>query len=108
MRMEALRAKTAARRWLGLRQPSPAGHAQTNRNTVENFMAFDDADTVYCDIQMPLLQRKEFLQLVAEIRASATHPNLEGVFADIEYEPTNSVDFVENPTASGDWFPTRH
>ena len=108
MRMEALRAKTAARRWLGLRQPSPAGHAQTNRNTVEDFMAFDDADTVYCDIQMPLLLGKEFLQLVAKIRASGTHPNLDGVFADIEYELTNSIDFVENPRASGDWFPTRH
>jgi hypothetical protein len=106
--MEALRAKTAARRWLGLRQPSPAGHAQTNRNTVEDFMAFDDADTVYCDIQMPLLLGKEFLQLVAKIRASGTYPNLKGVFADIQYELTNSIDFVENPRASGDWFPTRH
>ncbi|MBD8617026.1 hypothetical protein IFT69_25300 [Pseudomonas putida] len=70
-------------------------------------MAFDDADTVYCDIQMPLLQGKEFLQLVATIKASGTHPNLEGIFADIEYELTNSIDFVENPPASGDWFPTR-
>lgn len=46
-------------------------------------MAFEDADTVYCYIQMPLLQGKELLQLVAELRRSGTHPNLESVFADI-------------------------
>lgn len=51
---------------------------------------------------------EEFLQSVAEISASGTHPNLKGVSADIEYELTNSIDFVENPRASADWFPTLH
>ena len=71
-------------------------------------MAFEDADTVYCYIQMPLLQGKELLQLVAELRRSGTHPNLESVFADIQFELTNSIDFVENLLAWDDWFPTRH
>lgn len=71
-------------------------------------MAMDNADTVYCHIQMPLLRGKELLQLVAEPRISGIHPNLDGVFADIQYELTNSIDFIENPRASGDWFPTRH
>ena len=107
--MVALWAKTAAPADGLVHDSRPRrGVPKPNSTKQEGHMAQDDDDTVYCHIQMPLLHGKELLQLVAELRKSGTHPNLEGVFADIQYELTNSIDFVENPPASGDWFPTRH
>ena len=70
-------------------------------------MAYND-DTVFCNLQMPLLHSKELLLLMKQLRESGAHPNLEGVFNHIQYELTNSIDFVENPSGWGEWFPTRH
>ena len=39
-----------------------------------------DDDTVYCDIQMPLAQGRELLELVIALRASNAHPCLDKVF----------------------------
>ena len=36
----------------------------------------DDDDTVYCDVQMPLAQGRELLQLVSTLRESNAHPAL--------------------------------
>lgn len=40
----------------------------------------DDEGTVYCDIQMPLAQGRELLQLVSTLRESKAYPTLDGVF----------------------------
>jgi len=34
----------------------------------------DDEDSVYCDIQMPLAQGRELLQLVSTLRESNAYP----------------------------------
>lgn len=36
----------------------------------------DDDDTVYCDVQMPLAQGRDLLQLVSTLRESNAHPAL--------------------------------
>ena len=36
-------------------------------------MAEDDDDTVYCDIQMPVAQGRELLNLVSALRESKAH-----------------------------------
>jgi hypothetical protein len=56
-----------------------------------------DDDTVYCDIQMPLAQGRELLELVNTLRESKTHPRLEKVFEHMQDELSTSIDFVENP-----------
>lgn len=58
-------------------------------------MTRDTKDTVYCNIQMPITQGQEFLQLISELRASGTHPALEPVFNEIQSELENSIEFVE-------------
>ncbi len=40
----------------------------------------EDDDTVYCDVQMPLEQGRELLQLVTTLRESNAHPTLNRVF----------------------------
>jgi hypothetical protein len=70
-------------------------------------MAHDD-NTVFCNLQMSLPHSEELLLLMTQLCESGAHPNLEGVFAHIQYELTHSKDFVENPQGWGDWFPTRH
>ena len=70
-------------------------------------MAHND-DTVFCNLQMSLPHSKELLLLMTQLRESGAHPNLETVFAHIQYELTISIGFAENPHGWGDWFPTRH
>lgn len=43
-------------------------------------MEQDDDDTVYCDIQMPVAQGRELLELVNKLRESKTYPSLDTVF----------------------------
>lgn len=43
-------------------------------------MGMTDDDTVYCDIQMPLSQGQELLQIVSTLRESKAHPALNRVF----------------------------
>ena len=71
-------------------------------------MGQDDDDTVYCDIQMPLAQGRELLDLVNALRESNAHPNLDIVFEHMQDELCTSIDIVENPTSWDSWGPTHH
>ena len=62
-------------------------------------MARDDKDTVYCNIQMPITQGRELLELFAKLRASGAHPSLESVFKEAEGELEMSIEFVERMLA---------
>jgi len=70
-------------------------------------MAVED-DTVYCDVQMPVAQGRELLQVVSALRNSGAHPNLDTVFAHMQLELTMSIDIVENPRPLGEARPTKH
>lgn len=70
-------------------------------------MAVKD-DTVYCDIQMPVAQGRELLQVVSALRNSGAHPNLDTVFAHMQLELTMAIDIVENPRPLGAVRPTEH
>ena len=63
----------------------------------------DDDDTVYCDIQMPLAQGRELLQLVKTLRESNVHPTLNRVFERMQDELSTSIDIIENPPTWGSW-----
>lgn len=64
-------------------------------------MVEDEDDTVYCDIQMPLPQGRELLELVNALRESKAHPRLDRVFEHMQYELSTSIDIVENPPTWG-------
>ena len=57
----------------------------------------DDDDTVCCDVQMPLAQGRELLQLVSAMRESNAHPTLNRVFERLQHEFSTSIHIVENP-----------
>ncbi|PIB40336.1 hypothetical protein AOA59_27950 [Pseudomonas sp. 2822-15] len=67
-----------------------------------------DDDTVSCDIQMPLAQGRELLELVSALRESKAHPRLDQVFEHMEDELSMSIDFVENPPTKDSFGPTHH
>ena len=62
-----------------------------------------DDDTVYCDIQMPLAQGRELLELVIALRESNAYPCLDKVFECMQDELSTSIDIVENPPTWGPW-----
>lgn len=66
-------------------------------------MERDGDDTVYCDIQMPVAQGRELLELVNALRESKAHPRLDRVFEHMQYELSTSIDIVENPPTWGPW-----
>lgn len=66
-----------------------------------------DDETVYCDIQMPLAQGRELLELVNALRESKAHPHLDKVFEHMQDELSTSIDFVENPPTRDSFGPTR-
>ena len=66
-------------------------------------MERDGDDTVYCDIQMPVAQGRELLELVNALRESKAHPRLERVFEHMQYELSTSIDIVDNPPTWGPW-----
>ncbi|WP_415756292.1 hypothetical protein [Pseudomonas sp. LT1P18] len=70
-------------------------------------MALDDY-TVYCDVQMPVAQGRELLHVVNALRDSGAHPNLDTVFAHMQFELKMSIDIVENPPDWGAAEPTEH
>lgn len=63
----------------------------------------DDDDTVYCDIQTPLAQGRELLQLVKTLRESNAHPTLNRVFERMQDALSTSIDIIENPPTWGSW-----
>jgi hypothetical protein len=63
----------------------------------------DGDDTVYCDIQMPVAQGRELLELVNALRESKAHPRLDRVVEHMQYELSTSIDIVENPPTWGPW-----
>ncbi|WP_248795877.1 hypothetical protein [Pseudomonas sp. MWU13-2105] len=71
-------------------------------------MAREDDDTVYCNVQMSLASGKELRQLVTALRESGSHPNLDAVFARMQFELTMTIDIVENPPTWGAGEPTKH
>jgi hypothetical protein len=93
-------------------RPSPKGHAPTlgrisqkPRPCYEDFSMglTDDDDTVYCDVQMPLAQGRELLQLITALRESKAHPALDRVFERMQDELSTSIDIIENPPSWGPW-----
>lgn len=68
----------------------------------------DEDDTVYCDIQMPLSQGRELLELVNALRQSKAHPSLDKVFERMQDELNTSIDIVENPSTWHSWGPAHH
>ena len=62
-------------------------------------MSRDAKDTVYCNVQMPMAQGRELSRLVAELRASGEHPELDSVFEEIQHELNSSIEFVEEQLA---------
>lgn len=66
-------------------------------------MGHDDDDTVYCDIQMPLAQGRELLELLNALRESRAHPCLDKVLERMQDELSTSINFVENPPNWGPW-----
>lgn len=52
-------------------------------------------DTVYCNTQMPINHGRELSRLLAELRASGSHPRLDAVFEEIQHELDTSIQFVE-------------
>ena len=63
----------------------------------------DDDDTVYCDIQMPVAEGRELLQLVNTLRDSKAYPSLDKVFEHMQYELSTTIDIVDNPPTWGPW-----
>ena len=63
----------------------------------------DDDGTVYCDIQMPVAEGRELLQLVNTLRDSKAYPSLDKVFEHMQYELSTSIDIVDNPPTWGPW-----
>jgi len=63
----------------------------------------DGDDTVYCDIQMPVAQGRELLELVNALRESKAHPRLDRVFEHMQYELSTSIDIAYNPPTWGPW-----
>ncbi|ATP47031.1 hypothetical protein CR511_24470 [Pseudomonas putida] len=66
-------------------------------------MERDSDDTVYCDIQMPVAQGRELLDLVTALRESKAHPSLDRVFEHMQDELSTSIDIVEKPPTWGLW-----
>lgn len=66
-------------------------------------MERDGDDTVYCDIQIPVAQGRELLELVNALRESKAHPRLDSVFEHMQYELSTSIDIVDNPPTWGPW-----
>ncbi|PTV62574.1 hypothetical protein [Pseudomonas putida] len=62
-------------------------------------MGRDAKDTVYCNIQMPIAQGRELLELLAKLRASGDHPSLDSVFQEAQGELEMSIEFVERMLA---------
>lgn len=62
-----------------------------------------DDDTACCDIQMPLAQGRELLELVNALRESKAHPRLDKVFEHMQDELDTSIDVVDNPPTWGPW-----
>lgn len=71
-------------------------------------MAKGDDDTVYCDVQMPVAQGRELLQVVSALRDSGGHPNLDTVFEHMQLELPMAIDIVETPRPLGAVRPTKH
>ena len=66
-------------------------------------MERDNDDTVYCDIQMPVAQGRELLELVNALRESKAQPSLDRVFEHMQDELGTSIDIVDNPPTWGPW-----
>lgn len=71
-------------------------------------MALNDYDMVYCDVQMPVAQGRDLLQVVSVLLNSGAHPNIDTVFAHMQHELTTSIDIVETPLPLGAAIPTNH
>ena len=71
-------------------------------------MPDEDDDTVYCNVQMSLASGKELLQLVTALRESGAIPNLDFVFARMQFELTMTIDIVEHSPTWGAGEPTKH
>lgn len=54
--------------------------SQPGKTSEDLKMARRDDDTVYCDVQMPIAQARELLQLVTVLHESRAHPGLDSVF----------------------------
>jgi hypothetical protein len=70
-------------------------------------MSRDDKDTVYCNVQMPIAKGRELSRLVAGLRKSGAHPELDSVFEEIQHELSSSIEFVEEQLSGAGGFGRR-
>ena len=75
---------------------APEGHATTLIYVQSPMGMADDDNTVYSDVQMPLAQGQELLQLVSTLRESNPHSALNRVFERMHDELGTSIDIIEN------------
>ncbi|OJT48404.1 hypothetical protein [Pseudomonas moraviensis] len=71
-------------------------------------MAKGDDHRAYCSVQMPVAQGRELLQVVNSLRDSGAYPNLDTVFAHMQFELKMSIAIVEKPPNWGVAEPTKH
>lgn len=95
--MEARRAETPQGERLGSRQLARKGAPDQG----EFWRAYESRRQRHrvLRIEMPMAQGRNFLELIAELRASGAHESLDSVFADIQSELENSIEFVEGMLA---------
>ena len=97
--MKPRRAETLSR----FTTAAPEGHATTTIYVESPMGITDDDDTVYCDVQMPVAQGRELLQLLSTLRESKAYPALDRVFERMQDELRTSIDIIENPPVWGPW-----
>lgn len=94
--------------WLGSRDAaspqSCAPQTKAGLTQSEAGMEQGDDDTVYCDIQMPVAQGRELLELVIKLRESKAYLNLDTVFEHMQDELSTSIDIAENQPSWNSWF----
>ena len=63
----------------------------------------DDADTVYCNLQMPLATGTELLELITKLREAGDYPTLDTVFQQMQDELTDSIEVIADGNLEGSW-----
>lgn len=63
----------------------------------------DDDDPLYCNLQMPLAVGTELLELIAKLRETGDHPNLDTVFRQMQDELTDSMEPIAEGELRASW-----
>lgn len=63
----------------------------------------DDADTVYCNLQMPLAVGTELLELITKLREAGDHPTLDTVFQQMQTKLADSIEAIDESDLGASW-----